>query len=85
MAYFCIRFLQFHPPEAVKQTDMLIVHVDNGESIDKALKRYKNKHRSTRLMDQMKNRQYFTKPSVERRNKVLNASYRDQVRQEIEG
>ena len=64
---------------------MLIVHVDNGESIDKALKRYKNKHRSTRLMDQMRGRQYYTKPSIVKREQVLSASHRDKVKKELEG
>ncbi len=63
---------------------MLIIHVDHGESIDKALKRYKNKHRATRMMDQLKKRQYFVKPSVERRNEVLDAAYRDKTKDEME-
>ena len=56
---------------------MLVIHIDHGEAIDKALKRYKNKHRATRLMDQLKSRQYFTKPSVKRRNEIKDAAYRE--------
>jgi len=58
---------------------MLVIHIDHGEAIDKALKRYKNKHRATRLMDQLKGRQYFTKPSVKRRTEVKAAAYREKT------
>jgi len=62
---------------------MLIIHIDHGEAIDKALKRYKNKHRATRLMDQLKRRQYFTKPSVQRRNEILDAAYREETKDKM--
>lgn len=64
---------------------MLIIHVDQGESIEKALKRYKNKHRSVRMMDEIRQRKHFTKPSVKRRNQVLDAAYREKTRSEFEG
>ncbi len=54
---------------------MLIIEVKDGESIDRALKRYKRKHQSTKLMRQLRRRKHFTKPSVERRTEVLKASY----------
>ena len=56
---------------------MLIIHVDHGEGIDRALKRYKNKHRHTRQMDELKKRKHFTKPSVKRRSEVLKATYKN--------
>ena len=62
---------------------MLIIHIDHGEAIDKALKRYKNKHRATRLMDQLKNRQYFTKPSIERRTEIKKAAYREATKDKL--
>lgn len=64
---------------------MLIINVDNGEGIDKALKRYKNKHRATRLRDEIMNRKYFTKKSVQRRNMILDAAYRDKAKSQLEG
>ncbi len=54
---------------------MLIINVKDSESIDRALKRYKNKHRSTKLMRELRKRKHFTKPSVERRAEVLKAKY----------
>lgn len=57
---------------------MLIINVKEEESIDRALKRYKRKVHSTKLIKELRNRQQFTKPSVKRRNEVLNAVYREQ-------
>ncbi len=54
---------------------MLIINVKEGESIDRALKRYKNKHRKVGVIKQLRNRKHFTKPSVERRAEVLKAKY----------
>ncbi len=55
---------------------MLIINVKEEESIDRALKRYKRKHQSTRLMKELRKRKTFEKPSVTRRNEVINAAYR---------
>ncbi len=56
---------------------MLIINVKEEESIDRALKRYKRKFQSTGLLKEIRRRKNFTKPSVEKRNKVLNAIYRE--------
>ena len=56
---------------------MLIINVKDEESIDRALKRYKRKFQRTKLMKELRRRREFTKPSVKRRNEVLNAVYRD--------
>ena len=55
---------------------MIIIDVKDEESIDRALKRYKRKHRNVKIREQLRERQYFTKPSVRRRNEILDASYR---------
>ena len=55
---------------------MLIIEVKKDESIDRALKRYKRKHRNVKLRDELRKRQYFTKPSVRRRHEILDAIYR---------
>ncbi len=57
---------------------MLIINVKDGESIDRALKRYKNKHRRVGVIKEIRRRKHFTKPSVERRNEILNARYRNE-------
>lgn len=55
---------------------MLIINVKDEESIDKALKRYKRKFQQTRIMQELRRRKHFEKPSVTRRNEILNAAYR---------
>ncbi len=55
---------------------MLIINVKEEESIDRALKRYKRKFRNTKLIQELRRRKHFVKPSVERRNELLNAEYR---------
>ncbi len=59
---------------------MLIIEVKDGESIDRALKRYKRKHQQTKLRQELRSRKEFVKPSVRRRNEMLNAQYRNKKR-----
>lgn len=54
---------------------MLIINVKEGESIDRALKRYKSKHRRVGIITQLRGRKQFTKPSVRRRTEILKAKY----------
>ena len=56
---------------------MLIINIKDEESIDRALKRYKRKVQSTKLIKELRNRKNFEKPSVRRRNEILNATYRE--------
>ena len=55
---------------------MLIIEVKDGESIDRALRRYKRKFQKTGIVKELRRRQQFTKPSVARRNQVLKAQYK---------
>jgi len=55
---------------------MIIIDVKDSESIDRALRRYKRKHRQLGVIKELRRRKHFTKPSVERRNQLLNAEYR---------
>jgi small subunit ribosomal protein S21 len=52
---------------------MIIVNV-NG-SIEQALKQYKNKHNRIGIIDELRERQTYTKPSVKRRTELLKAKY----------
>lgn len=52
---------------------MIIVNV-NG-SIEQALKQYKNKHNKIKIMQELRDRQTYTKPSVKRREEILKAQY----------
>lgn len=55
---------------------MIIINVKDEESIERALKRYKRKHRNVGVVKEIRKRKEFIKPSVRRRNQVLNAEYR---------
>lgn len=55
---------------------MLIINVKEDESIDRALKRYKRKVNSTRILKEVRRRKSYEKPSVIRRNELLDAAYR---------
>lgn len=54
---------------------MLIIPVKEGENIDRALKRFKRKFDRTGTMRQLRKRQQFSKPSVDKRQQVLKARY----------
>lgn len=58
---------------------MLIIDSKDCENIDKALKKYKKKFEKSRTLNQLRARQAFTKPSVERRKEILKAAYRQQI------
>lgn len=55
---------------------MIIIEVKEGENIDRALKRYKRKHNNLKIKQELRKRLHYTKKSVQRRNEILNASYR---------
>ena len=59
---------------------MLIIPVKDGENIDRALKRFKRKFDKTGTMRQLRSRQHFTKPSVERRAQIQKAQYIQNLR-----
>ncbi|WP_118951374.1 30S ribosomal protein S21 [Taibaiella helva] len=58
---------------------MLILDAKDCENIDKALKKYKKKFEKSRTLNQLRTRQAFTKPSVQRRKEILKAAYRQQI------
>jgi small subunit ribosomal protein S21 len=55
---------------------MLIIPVKEGESIDKALKKYKKKFEKVGTVKQLRERQQFIKPSISRRQEIIRAKYR---------
>lgn len=55
---------------------MLIIPVKDGESIDRALKRYKRKFDKTGVVRSLRARQQFTKPSVVDRQQKLRAAHK---------
>ena len=62
---------------------MVIINVKEGESIDRALKRYKRRHRDAQVVKELRKRKEFIKPSVQRRNETMKAVYRNQKIQEL--
>lgn len=56
---------------------MLIIEVKDSENIDRALKRYKRKVQQTKMLRELRDRKEFKKPSVQRRNQVLKAVYKE--------
>ncbi len=58
---------------------MLIIDARESDSIDKALKKYKKKFEKAGVIKQLRSRQSFTKPSIQRRGEVLKAAYRQKM------
>jgi len=61
---------------------MLKIIVKDGESIERALKRYKRKHRNVKVMQNLRENQHFTKKSVKRRREIQKAAYIQGLRDE---
>lgn len=59
---------------------MLKIIIKEGENIERALKRYKRKHRNIKVMQNLRNAQFFTKPSVKRRREIQKAEYIQNIR-----
>lgn len=55
---------------------MLIIDVKDGETIDRALKKYKRKFERAGTIKQLRKRKHFTKPSILRRQELLKAIYK---------
>lgn len=54
---------------------MIIIDVSKEKNIESALKILKNKVQKTKLLQQLKDRKEYIKPSVEKRNVVQKAIY----------
>lgn len=62
---------------------MVIIDVKDSETIDRALKRYKRRHRDAQVVKELRKRKEFIKPSVKKRKQILKAAYRDQKIKEL--
>jgi small subunit ribosomal protein S21 len=60
---------------------MIVVPIKEGENIEKALKKFKRKFEKTGVVKELRNRQAFTKPSVENRKQKIKAIYVQQLQQ----
>lgn len=63
---------------------MLVIKVKEGEKIERALKRMKRKFRNTKVLQELRERRYYTKPSVAHRKKIQKASYIQSIRDKEE-
>jgi len=63
---------------------MLKIIVKEGENIERALKRYKRKHRNIKVMQNLREGQFFTKPSVKKRRQVQKAAYIQSIKDQEE-
>lgn len=54
---------------------MIIIKVNKGENIERALKRYKFKVMKTKQLIELRERQEFEKPSARRRKQKQKARY----------
>ncbi len=63
---------------------MLIIQVKEGDTIEKALKKYKKKFEKTGVVKELRERQKFTKPSVVLREKKIKAIYKQKLQQATE-
>lgn len=57
------------------QNIMIIMPVKEGENIERALKKFKRKYERTGVLKELRRRQYFTKPSVAKREAMMHAIY----------
>lgn len=58
---------------------MLLVAVKEGESIEKALKKFKKKFEKTGVVKQLRSRKNFEKPSITKRQTKIKAVYKQQM------
>ena len=58
---------------------MIVVKVNENESIERALKRFKQKFDRTGVLKEVRVRNYFEKPSVSRRTEKIKAAYRQKM------
>jgi small subunit ribosomal protein S21 len=62
--------------------DMIIINVKDGESLDKALKRFKKKFEKTGVLRELRSRQAFEKKSITRRHEIKHAIYKQNMNAE---
>lgn len=63
---------------------MIVVPVKEGENIEKALKKFKRKFEKTGIVKELRSRQAFSKPSVQKRKMKMKAVYIQQLHQNEE-
>ena len=54
---------------------MIIMPIKEGENIERALKKFRRKYERTGVLKELRRRQYFTKPSIAKRDAMMHAVY----------
>lgn len=60
---------------------MLIIEGKECENIDKALKKYKRKYDRSRILNELRDRKAYTKPSVLKRKQMIKAVYSQKIQE----
>lgn len=60
---------------------MIIVPIKEGENLERALKKFKRKFEKTGIVKELRERQFFTKPSIKKRHELIHAVYKQQMQQ----
>ncbi len=55
---------------------MLKIQIKEGENIDRALKRYKRKVKNVKLVQEIRSRKEYVKPSVKKRELIKKAQHK---------
>lgn len=63
---------------------MIVVQVKDGENIERALKKFKRKFEKTGVVKELRERQAYTKPSMQKREEKKRAIYKQQLREKSE-
>ncbi len=63
---------------------MIIIPVKEGENIERSLKKFKRKFERTGVIKELRSRQAYTKPSIQKRQQKLRAIYIQKIQQEEE-
>ncbi|MCF8225188.1 MAG: 30S ribosomal protein S21 [Bacteroidales bacterium] len=63
---------------------MIVIPVKEGENIERSLKKFKRKFEKTGVVKEMRNRQAYIKPSVQKRQQKLKAVYIQKLQREEE-
>ena len=63
---------------------MIIVPLKEGENIERALKRFKRKYERTGVVKELRRRQAFVKPSVQKRKQKQRAVYVQRIQENEE-
>lgn len=63
---------------------MIIMPIKEGENIEKALKKFKRKYERTGVLKELRRRQYFSKPSITKRENMMHAIYVEKLHRDDE-